>query len=156
LCEVAAVQVLPSVPWLDARAQRRAHVCPAAPVTLAVSRFPGRQEQWGALPGAPEECDAIERELGCEAPLRLREEGAAGEAVLDALSQADWLHAATHGELDIDVPHRSRLLLASEPDLSIEALEGKDLRRVAGVVLSACEVQLAVVMPGQEAISLPV
>jgi CHAT domain-containing protein len=77
---------------------------------------------------------------------------ASAEAVLKALDGASLAHIAAHGEFRADNPMFSHLRLADGP-LTVYDLE-RVSRAPSTVVLSACNVGLSAVHPGEELMGL--
>jgi tetratricopeptide (TPR) repeat protein len=139
--------VVPSATWwLAARARTPAGGPPVFAVGPGVPR--GEAEVHAAasawLPAAPvrDQHD----------PVVLTGVGASAEAVLKAAEHARLLHVAAHGVHEPDNPLFSSIQLADGP------LFGYDLPRAAAlpshVVLSACDLGLAEVRPGDEALGM--
>ena len=133
-CAGRPVTVAPSATaWLRAARQRPPE---GAPVLVAGPRLPAVQAEVGGL---AQVLPAARVLTGAQAT---------ADAVTAALDGAGLAHVAAHGTFRADNPLFSRLELADGP---LTAYELERLPRAPGcVVLSACDVGLSAVRPGDE------
>lgn len=97
----------------------------------------------GDLVSSDWESDEIQRMLGGERVLVLRDEEATKGAVLSQSGGRGWLHFSCHGEYRLGAPFESALALSGGELLTLgEILDGLDLRQNWLTVLSACETSL--------------
>ena len=98
---------------------------------------------WNRLPRAAEEATRVAAAMGGTA---IHEPDATKPAVISALSNARWVHLASHGIHDASAPAFQRIILAGEagPDGELASHEvlNLDLRGLDVVSLSACETAL--------------
>ena len=124
--------------WLGAHAR---FLRKAGPVVAVAGPDLGRADQ--------EVADVAQSWPGCET---LTGTEATGEAFLNAINGAHLVHVAAHGRHERESPLFSSIRLVDGP------VVGYDLDRVSQspqqVVLSACELGLATVRPGDEALGL--
>src|SRR5262249_11516363 len=154
------VGTLHATPWalLPACRGRPVTVAPSASAWLAAVSAPTRTGPVGrpvlvAGPGLAHAESEVRRLAGTLAPAEvLVGEKAAAEAVLAALDGASLAHIAAHGHFRADNPMFSHLRLADGP-LTVYDLE-RLARTPATVVLSACNVGLSAVHPGEELMGL--
>ncbi|WP_018223421.1 CHAT domain-containing protein [Salinispora pacifica] len=147
-CAGRPVTVVPSASeWLTASARRRA----AHPATATPPHQ--RDPVLVAGPGLAYAEAEVQRLAGTLAPVKmLLGPDATAEAALAALDGAPLAHLAAHGTFRTDNPMFSHVRLADGP------LTVYDLERLAcapgTVVLSACDVGLSAVHPGEELMGL--
>ncbi len=99
-----------------------------------------------------EEAAAVARTWTARRPHRLIGEQATAAAVTDALAGARLAHVAAHGVHQTENPLFSSVRLADGPLFAHEL--DQSARTPDHVVLSACELGLATVRPGDEALGL--
>ena len=99
-----------------------------------------------------DEADAVARAWTTRRPHRLIGEQATAAAVTDALAGARLAHVAAHGVHQTENPLFSSVRLADGPLFAHEL--DQSARTPDHVVLSACELGLATVRPGDEALGL--
>jgi hypothetical protein len=150
---------LATVPWtvLPSRIGRPTLVAPSATAWIAASETPAGAER---SPGAKRPVAAVagpnldRAQDEASAVARLWDQGAIGDRgdraeLQGAFAGAEIVHVAAHGQHQIENP------LFSSIQLSDGALFAHELTRTAPhVVLSACELGLATVRPGDEALGL--
>jgi hypothetical protein len=89
----------------------------------------------------------------------LLDDDAVRDRVIAELQQAEFFHAACHGDFRPDRPDASGLVLDPRPDppevLSLRELAGMDLARLRHVTLSSCWGADSFVLPGRWIVSLP-
>ncbi|MDM4719448.1 CHAT domain-containing protein [Micromonospora sp. WMMA1363] len=142
-CAGRAVSVAPSASaWLTAYSRRR-----------TAQAAPGRYPVLVAGPGLAHAAAEVRRLAEALAPAEALLGGdATAEAVLKALDGAPLAHLAAHGEFRTDNPMFSHVRLADGP-LTVYDLE-RLARAPSTVVLSACDVGLSAVHPGEELMGL--
>jgi CHAT domain-containing protein len=143
-----ALSLVPGIQWIDVRRTRWRR--PSYPLVVAISEFEDGHEP---LPEAEGEALRVARELGRSTNLLLCA-NADARRVTESLRGADWAHFATHGSFVVADPGESHIVL-HRSYLRAHDLTGIDLRRLEGIVLSACEAALHAVLPGQELLGLP-
>ncbi|WP_406390066.1 CHAT domain-containing protein [Streptomyces sp. NBC_00882] len=146
--------VISYVPNARSLTSARALAAAVDPVKrLAVVVDPPGNDGRALLHSAEQEARAAAASFGDRATV-LRGSTARATAVRDALTDADAVHFACHGQADLLSPLDSRLLLADEDVLSLRDLMALRLKlRLA--VLSACESYLPGTVLPDEVVSLP-
>ncbi len=155
---VVPTSVLGAVPWtmLPSLRGRPVAVAPSATswVTARAREPKGGAPVFAVGPGVPRGPAEVRAAAGAWGPVStvLTGADATSGAVLTAAAHARLLHVAAHGVHEADNPLFSSIQLADGP------LFGYDLPRAAGlpthIVLSACDLGLAEVRPGDEALGM--
>jgi CHAT domain-containing protein/tetratricopeptide (TPR) repeat protein len=123
LAPSAELQPARPATWLEGRMLMVAEPAPVA-------------EQWGPLPAAHIEADAIRAGFR-NAPLA--GEAATKEAVVAGIPGAGAIHMACHGRAHFGLPYASFLLLAHDAELRVSDIVDLELDSRPFVFLSACE-----------------
>ncbi len=150
---VVPTGLLGAIPW-TALPSRRGHPLTVAPSATSWLNATGRDDPAAAgvvalagpaLQRADAEVDAV---AGCW-PAGVAQRGAGRHQVWSALAEARIVHVAAHGQHQTENPLFSSIRLGDGP------LFAHELERTAPhVVLSACELGVATVRPGDEALGL--
>ncbi len=149
---------LHALPWaaLPSLSGRALEVAPSLAVRLELARLPRSRRRRIALVAGPRlrQAGAEVRELAALHPgaIALHGRAATADAALAALDGAALTHLACHGSFRADSPLFSSLELADGP---LNVYELQRLRRAPeAVVLSACDLGVSSLHPGDELLGL--
>lgn len=124
-------------------------------IAVTSSKVTGYADEQQTLDHARREIDSVAQSLRWPRWTSILDAEASRERVLLALAEAEVAHFACHGHFDAQAPHQSGLVLHDER-LTISDLHGLRMRSLKAVVLVACWGANVKLLPGREAVGLPI
>ncbi|KZT07985.1 uncharacterized protein LAESUDRAFT_91127 [Laetiporus sulphureus 93-53] len=104
--------------------------------------------------GTRHELDIISKRIEDFASVRLEEDAATVEEVMNAMTESNWVHFACHGVQDMRNPTESALLLAGSSRLTMSEMMSLSLPHAELAFLSACQTAMGTEELKDEAIHL--
>jgi CHAT domain-containing protein len=109
----------------------------------------------GNLTLASKEATAVLRGLK-KSKIRLRNEDVTPDAIRQQLGVLDWAHIVCHGDFPVNDAQAAALVLHDGAQLRLADLKALGPGALRGIVLSACSLGGARVLPGNEIVNVPV